>query len=40
MELYRPKHRLAEELLPLAQTALAGEGNAAVDAGTNSLLLV
>jgi len=40
MELYRPKHRLAEELLPLAQTALAGQGNAAVDAGTNSLLLV
>jgi len=40
MTLYRPKHRLAEELLPLARTALAGEGNAAVDAGTNSLLLV
>jgi type II secretory pathway component HofQ len=37
---YRPRHRLASELLPLAETALAGEGSAAVDAGTNSLVLL
>ena len=37
---YRPKQRLASELLPLAQVALAGEGTAAADAGTNSLVLV
>jgi type II secretory pathway component HofQ len=30
---------LASELLPLARTALAGEGSATVDAGTNSLVL-
>jgi len=37
---YRPRSRLAEELLPLAQAALAGEGNAVVDPGTNSLVLL
>jgi type II secretory pathway component HofQ len=39
-EVYRAKHRPAEELLPIAQTVLAGEGSAAVDPGTNSLVLV
>ena len=37
---YRPQQRLASELLPIAQAALAGEGTAAADAGTNSLVLV
>ena len=37
---YKPRSRLAEELLPLAQAALAGEGNAVVDPGTNSLVLL
>ena len=37
---YKPRSRLAEELLPLAQAALAGEGNAVVDRGTNSLVLL
>ena len=40
MLVYKPRSRLAEELLPLAQAALAGEGNAVVDAGTNSLVLL
>ncbi len=37
---YRPKQRLASELLPLAEAALAGEGRAVADAGTNSLVLI
>jgi type II secretory pathway component GspD/PulD (secretin) len=37
---YRPQQRLASELLPIAQAALAGEGKAVADAGTNSLVLV
>ena len=37
---YRPQQRLASELLPIAQAALAGEGTAAADPGTNSLVLV
>jgi type II secretory pathway component GspD/PulD (secretin) len=37
---YRPRQRLASELLPLAQVALGGEGTAAADPGTNSLVLV
>src|SRR5262249_42676935 len=37
---YRPRSRLAEELLPLADAALAGEGRAVVDPGTNSLVLL
>jgi type II secretory pathway component HofQ len=37
---YKPRSRLAEELLPLAQAALDGEGNAVVDRGTNSLVLL
>jgi type II secretory pathway component HofQ len=39
-EVYRAKHRTAEELLPLAETLLAGEGSVAVDSGTNALVLV
>lgn len=39
LELYRPQHRPAAELLPLARTALAGEGTAAIDPGGNALLL-
>jgi type II secretory pathway component GspD/PulD (secretin) len=37
---YRPQQRLASELLSLAEAALAGEGRAVADAGTNSLVLV
>jgi type II secretory pathway component HofQ len=37
---YKPRSRLAEELLPIAQAALGGEGNAVVDRGTNSLVLL
>jgi len=40
VEVYRPAHRLAEELLPLAETALAGEGSAALDPGTNAVVLI
>jgi len=40
VEVYRVQYRSADELLPLVQTALAGEGNAAVDRGTNSLILI
>lgn len=37
---YRPRQRLASELLPLAQAALAGEGSVVADPGTNSLVLL
>jgi len=37
---YRVKHRTAEELLPLARAALAGQGNAVADPGTNSIVLL
>jgi hypothetical protein len=40
VEVYRPAHRPADELLPLAETALAGEGSAAVDPGTNAIVLI
>lgn len=40
VRVYKVQHRSAEELLPLAQTALAGEGSATLDHGTNSLVLV
>jgi type II secretory pathway component HofQ len=39
-QVYRPAHRLAGELLPLAQAALAGEGSVVADEGTNSLVLI
>lgn len=37
---YRAQHRTAEELLPLAKAALAGQGNAVADPGTNSIVLL
>lgn len=37
---YRVQHRAAEELLPLAETVMAGQGSAVVDAATNSIVLV
>jgi type II secretory pathway component HofQ len=37
---YRPQQRLASELLPLAEAALAGEGSVVADPGTNSLVLL
>lgn len=40
IEIYRPKSRTAAELLPLAETALAGDGTATLDQGSNALLLV
>jgi type II secretory pathway component GspD/PulD (secretin) len=39
IEVYRPRHRPAAELLPVAQVALADEGVVALDAGTNALVL-
>ncbi len=39
MEVVRPAHRLAEELVPIAQAALGEEGTATADPATNSLLL-
>jgi len=39
VRVYRPDHRLAEELLPLARTALGDTGQVSLDAGTNSLIL-
>jgi hypothetical protein len=37
---YRAKHRLAQELLPIAQAGLGDAGSAVVDRGTNSLVLI
>ena len=39
-QVYRPAHRSAEELLPIAQVALGNEGSVALDPGTNALVLV
>jgi hypothetical protein len=39
-DVYRPKHRLAEELVPLAEVAMAGRGSVAVDRMSNSIVLV
>jgi type II secretory pathway component GspD/PulD (secretin) len=39
LELYRPKHRSAQELAPLIDPLLGAEGGAVPDAGTGSLLL-
>lgn len=39
-EVYRPQHRLASELLPLAETALGGQGSAVLDPGSNALVIV
>ena len=40
LAVYDPRHRPAEELLPLARTALGERGEAMVDRGTGSLVLV
>lgn len=37
---YKAQHRPAEELLPLAETAMQGAGSAVVDRGTNSIVLL
>jgi len=37
---YKVKYRVAEELLPVAEAALAGTGSVALDRGTNSLVLI
>lgn len=37
---YRVQHRSAEELLPLAETVMAGQGSAVIDAATNSIVLI
>jgi len=39
VRVYEVRHRVAEELLPLAETAMAGEGRVAVDRRTNALVL-
>ena len=39
VEVYRARHRTAGELQPLAATALGEHGSAAVDPGTNSLVI-
>ncbi|MDH3684812.1 MAG: hypothetical protein OEP95_01225 [Myxococcales bacterium] len=39
LEVFRPQHRTAEELLPLAETALGEQGRAVLDRGTGSLVL-
>lgn len=36
---YRPQHRAAETLVPLARSVLANEGAAAVDPATNTIVL-
>ncbi len=40
IEIYKASNRTAAELLPLAETAMAGEGSAALDSGTNSIILM
>ena len=39
VHIYKVQHRTAEELLPLVQTAMAGGGSVAADAGSNTLVL-
>ena len=39
LHVYEVRHRTAEELLPLAETAMAGEGRVAADRRTNALVL-
>jgi type II secretory pathway component GspD/PulD (secretin) len=40
IEVYKAANRTAAELLPLAEAAMAGEGSAALDSGTNSIVLM
>jgi len=37
---YKAQHRSAEELLPLAQAAVGGEGQVVIDSNTNSLVIL
>lgn len=39
-QVYRCQHRVADDLLPLAQAALAGEGEAVADRATNAIVLI
>lgn len=39
MEVYRAKHRMAQELVPFAKTALGSEGQVTLDARTATLVL-
>lgn len=39
MQVYEVRYRTAEELLPLAETAMAGEGRAMADRRTNAIVL-
>ncbi len=39
-EVFAPAHRLAEELLPVAEAAIGSEGEALLDARRNSLILI
>ena len=40
VEVYKAANRTAAELLPLAETAMAGEGSAVLDSGTNAIVLL
>ena len=39
-EVFVPNHRIAEELMPVAQAALGSEGSATLDARSNSVILI
>jgi type II secretory pathway component GspD/PulD (secretin) len=39
-EVYKPRHRLASELLPIAEAALGAEGRVVLDPATNSLVML
>jgi hypothetical protein len=39
IEVYRPRHRPAAELMPVAEVALGDEGVVALDSGSNALVL-
>ena len=39
MRVYEVRYRTAEDLLPIAETALSGEGRAVADTRTNSIVL-
>ncbi len=40
VQVYKAKHRTAEELVPIAQAVIAGSGSVALDRGSNSLVLI
>ncbi len=39
-EIYVPKHRIADELMPLAEAVIGSEGEAILDSRNNSLILI